>query len=314
MAVLTVEGLTLRFRKNSKSRGKLTIVDDVSFEVEENEIFGIVGESGSGKTTLSRGILSLIKDRSGKVTVNGRDTEKMSAAELSENIQMIFQNPQASFNPHYTIKHSLTETAKVHKLAKDEYESRVSELMGYMGLTDSMAERYPRDLSGGQLQRFAICRALLIRPKILIADEAVSALDVSIQNEILKLLLRLRKQLGITIIFISHDLNVVEKICDRVAVLYLGKIMELSPSRALFDKPLHPYTKLLLDSRSKTDPDEVRKTVHRAEDIPSIIEVPTGCRFSSRCAEFSSGICDKGACGLVRADGEHFTSCLRHIS
>lgn len=196
MPVLVVDNLSIsidNLKAKRREDKKLKVVDKVSFEVNENEIFGIVGESGSGKTTLSRGILSLIKRSEGNVILDGQNTINMNKHEISSKIQMIFQNPLASFNPFYTIQQSLKEVADTHDISKEEYEKRINELMDYTGLTQAMAERYPNQLSGGQLQRFAICRALLLRPKVLIADEAVSALDVSIQTGILNLLLYLRK-------------------------------------------------------------------------------------------------------------------------
>lgn len=314
MSVLEVGNLSVSFNNNSakkRDKKKITVVDNVSFEVKENEIFGIVGESGSGKTTLSRGVLSLLKNTEGNVVLNGKSTSFMTKKEISENIQMIFQSPIASFNPHYTIAHSLREAAKVHKIDKDEYSNRINELMEHTGLTESMSERYPSQLSGGQLQRFAICRALLLQPKILIADEAVSALDVSIQSGILNLLLYLRKQLSLTIIFISHDLNVVEKICDTVAVMYLGNIVELADKKEIFDNAVHPYTKLLLASKTKNDPDEKREQNYVFDDVPNILDAPAGCRFSARCPNFQEGLCDKENPPLKEIGSQHYAACYK---
>ena len=226
MSLLEVKDLQIAF-KNKKNKNKpIEVIDNVSFSLEDDEILGIVGESGCGKTTLSRGILKVINHRSGNIIIDGKPIEEISRGEMSEKIQMIFQNPLASFNPRYTIKHSLYETARVHKIKQADFKKELQQLYEYTGLTEEMASKYPGQLSGGQLQRFAIVRALIVKPKIIIADEAVAALDVSIQTDILNLLLYLRKKLHIAILFISHDLRVVKNICDRVLVMYLGTVFE----------------------------------------------------------------------------------------
>ncbi len=323
MSVLDVKNLSVSYErpknvkvsKSEKGGEKyLTVVDNVSFSVEKGEIFGIVGESGSGKTTLSKGILHLEKNIEGDILLNGESIRSKSHKEISKEIQMIFQNPLASFNPHHTMEYSLKEVARIHKIPKQEYHQRLRELMNAASLTEAMSRRYPSQLSGGQLQRFAIIRALLLQPKILIADEAVSALDISIQTNILDLLLHFRKKLGITIIFITHDLNVVKDICDRVAVMYLGSILELADRNTFFDQPLHPYTKLLLDSRVRTDPDERRAEDYVFEDVPSVFDIPAGCKFSTRCGEFWEEVCSTSAPELFSFTHTHCAACHRlHI-
>ena len=309
MSLLEVKDLQIAF-KNKKNKNKpIEVIDNVSFSLEDDEILGIVGESGCGKTTLSRGILKVINHRSGNIIIDGKPIEEISRGEMSEKIQMIFQNPLASFNPRYTIKHSLYETARVHKIKQADIKKELQQLYEYTGLTEEMASKYPGQLSGGQLQRFAIVRALIVKPKIIIADEAVAALDVSIQTDILNLLLYLRKKLHIAILFISHDLRVVKNICDRVLVMYLGTVFEFGNTQKIFDHPLHPYTRLLLASRTKSDPGEIKKETFKFEDIPSILDLPEGCRFGLRCeyAKENGCICEKQP--LSKVEDGHYIAC-----
>lgn len=252
MSLLEVNDFSVSYKPKKK------IVHNVSLTVENSDILGVVGESGSGKTTLTKGILSQLRFTEGEVKIDGKSTKSLSRKELSKNIQMIFQNPAGSFNAQYKIEVSLREVAKIHKIDREDYEKRLSSLLEKTALAPELLERYPSQLSGGQLQRFAICRALLIQPKLLIADEAVSALDVSIRGDILKLLLKLHKELGIGIIFISHDLNVVHRICNKVVVLYHGEIVEAGDTKKVYQNPQHEYTKILLNSKTKTHPDEVK--------------------------------------------------------
>lgn len=261
-----------RITKLSRKHSLLKVVNDVSFEVEKTDILGVVGESGCGKTTLTKGILSQLEYTEGTVRINEKSTNNFSRKELSENIQMIFQNPTGSFNPHKKIKNSLKEVAGIHHINQEDYEDRLNRLLIKTSLDISLLDRYPSQLSGGQLQRFAILRALLIQPKLIIADEAVSALDVSIRGDILKLLVKLHKELDIGIIFISHDLNVVRHICNKVVVMYLGEIVESGYTEEIYSKPKHEYTKRLLASKTKTDPDEVRESEYEFQDVPSILD------------------------------------------
>ena len=261
-----------RITRLNKRESLLKVVNDVSFTVQSSDILGVVGESGCGKTTLTKGILSQLSFTDGDVSINGESTHNLSRKELSENIQMIFQNPAGSFNPHFRISKSLKEIAKVHRISLDEYEKRLQKLLKKTSLDKALLDRYPAQLSGGQLQRFAIVRALLIQPKLLIADEAVSALDVSIRGDILKLLVKLHKELDIGIIFISHDLNVVRNICNRIVVMYLGEIVESGDTEEVYSNPQNEYTKKLLASKTKTNPDELRDTEYEFEDVPSILD------------------------------------------
>lgn len=312
--ILDVDHLTVRFPNKKAKKGEpkvITAVEDISFVLYEDEMIGIVGESGCGKTTLSRGILSLIPTSEGRVVLEGEDTKILGRRAVSDRIQMIFQNPLSSFHPLYTIWDSLLEVAKVHRIPKKQAKKDLETLFSYVGLTYDLAKKYPSQLSGGQLQRFAICRALLLKPKVLIADEVVSALDVSIQRDIIQLLLYLRQKLHIAILFISHDLNLVEHICDNTAVMYLGTVVEKGPTKELFRNPKHPYTKLLFSSKTKTDPDEISKKRDVFEDIPNILEVPAGCKFQNRCPEFKKGICDQKRPTFVQVEGDHYVTCLR---
>ena len=310
MPLLEVKDLQISFAQKVDGKKKeVNVLEGVSFSLEEGEILGLVGESGCGKTTLSRGILNLIRSRGGEVLLEGKNINTFKRSEISEKIQMIFQDPATSFNPHYTMIKSLKEAAKVHNISKSDLSSEIDTLFSYTGLSAEMADKYPSQLSGGQLQRFAIVRALLVNPKILIADEAVAALDVSIQREILNLLMYIRKKLNIAIIFISHDLRVVENISDRVIVMYLGTIVETGAAGDVFKNPLHPYTRLLLASRTKRDPNEIRETEYKFDDIPNIFELPEGCRFRTRCSLCAGGRCSGDASRLREVQSGHFVAC-----
>jgi len=314
--ILTVENLTVSFRKKEKKKTEknqyVTAVDNVSLSVVRKEIFGIVGESGCGKTTFSRSVVGLIPNSKGQVILDGIDIidkKNQKNSNFTDKIQMIFQNPLASFNPRYTIRKSINEVGKVHGISKEEVKKKLDNLLQYTGLADPLLDHYPNQLSGGQLQRFAICRALIVDPEVLVADEAVSALDISIQAHILNLLLYLRDKLGITIVFISHDLNVVEHICDSVAVMYLGNIVEVGDKIELFHNTKHPYTKLLIHSKTKENPEEIRDEKYVFEDVPNIFEVPEGCKFSTRCPNFVSGICDASQPELKKVGQNHYAAC-----
>ncbi len=318
--ILTVKNLTVLFenkKKNKKQNPCVTAVDQVCLSVKRKEIFGIVGESGCGKTTLSRGILGLIKNVRGQVLLDGeniRNPDRRKRRALTGKIQMIFQNPLASFHPRYTIRKSLYEVGRVHEIPKQEVQKKLDDLLKYTGLADSLLNHYPGQLSGGQLQRLAICRALILEPDVLVADEAVSALDISIQAHILNLLLYLREKLGITIVFISHDLNVVEHICDTVAVMYLGTIVEQGDKVELFGNTKHPYTKLLISSKTRETPDAKKSPVFgkadgEFEDVPNIFEIPVGCKFAARCPQFVKDVCDVKEPKLKKTGKNHYAAC-----
>ncbi len=257
MSLLKVNNLHVNVR--TKGRKKIQILDDVSFSLKKGEILGIVGESGCGKTTLSRSLLNLMDGKEGNIVIDGKNLEEYTRKNLAKEIQMIFQNPMTSFQPRNTLEQSLKEVATIHGIPRKDFLKKKEQLYLYAGLSAEMETKYPSQLSGGQLQRFAIVRALLVEPKILIADEAVSALDVSIQADILNLLLYLREKLDISILFISHDLRVVENLADRVMVMYAGKVVEIGKTEELFRTPKHAYTKLLLASQPRTSPREHEK-------------------------------------------------------
>jgi len=269
--------------------GDVKAVDGVTFQIKRGETLGLVGESGCGKTTTGRAILQLYKITSGKVTFNGKDLTKIKGKELRgmrKNMQLIFQDPYASLDPRMNAGSIVGEPMLVHKLVRGaEYKEQVAELFRLVQLEPFMADRYPHEFSGGQRQRIGIARALSTRPEFIICDEPVSALDVSIQTQIITLLIRLREEMNLTYLFIAHDLSVVRHISDRVAVMYLGKIVEITNSDELYDNPLHPYTQALLSAVPIPNPvvDRQRKRILLTGDVPSPINPPSGCSFHPRC-------------------------------
>jgi oligopeptide/dipeptide ABC transporter ATP-binding protein len=277
-----------------KPRQTLTAVNEVSFAIDAGEIFGLVGESGCGKSTLGRLIVGLGGPDEGRIRFRGRDMDLGGGRErraLRRQIQMVFQDPYASLNPRMTIGQALAEPLRVHGVvASREIAAEVERLLAQVGLSADYALRYPFELSGGQRQRVAIARALSVAPAVLVADEAVSGLDVSIQAQVLNLLVELRARLGLTMVFISHDLAVVEYLSTRIAVMYLGRILELGPASAVFRRAGHPYTQALI--RAIPAPDPARKTVREAVsgDLPSPVNPPSGCVFRTRCPK-AQAIC-----------------------
>ncbi|CAM3780367.1 ABC transporter ATP-binding protein [Alkalicoccus chagannorensis] len=262
-------------------------VDDISFEVKAGETLSIVGESGCGKSTTGRAILRLDEPTSGEVEFGGKDLLSLSKAEMRKmrkDLQIIFQDPYASINPRQTVRQILGEAMAIQNvLPKKEREARIKELMTTVGLGEHQIDRFPHEFSGGQRQRIGIARALAVDPKMIICDESVSALDVSIQAQVLNLLRKLQKELDLTYLFISHDLGVVRHISDRVLVMYLGKIVEIADKKSLFDNPKHPYTKTLLSAIPVPDPSIEKDQIILKGDVPSPIDPPTGCRFHTRC-------------------------------
>jgi oligopeptide/dipeptide ABC transporter ATP-binding protein len=262
-------------------------VDKVSFSVKEGETLGMVGESGCGKTTVGRSILRLIEPTSGAVEFDGRDVIKMKPQELKlarRNMQIIFQDPYASLNPRLPIGESVMEGLQIHKIGhpKERWDIAVN-MLKKVGLEDYHSRRYPHEFSGGQRQRIGIARALALQPKFIICDEPVSALDVSIQSQVLNILKDLQQEFGLTYLFIAHNLSVVEHISDRVAVMYLGKMVELAGRDVLFREPLHPYTKALMSAIPAADPGLKRERIILKGDVPSPLNPPKGCRFHPRC-------------------------------
>jgi oligopeptide/dipeptide ABC transporter ATP-binding protein len=295
----------------------LRALDGLSFDIYRGETLGVVGESGSGKSTLGRCILNLIKPTRGSVFcrespeseefLDMRELGDMKA--LRRNMQMIFQNPVSSFNPKMTIGKALRKAAAFYGMARDEGEERISRLLGYVNLDRTVLSRRSGELSGGQLQRLAIVRALIPSPGFIMADEPVSALDVSVQAQILNLLDGMKEKFGLTMMFISHELTVVEHICDRILVLYLGSIVEISDTRDLFANTLHPYTRALIAAKPKMYPEEETERIMLEGEIPSALDIPRGCRFYTRCPDVLAGICDSEQPPLYRVGETHWVSC-----
>lgn len=291
-------------------------VDDVSFYIKKGETLGLVGESGCGKTTTGQCILQLYEVTSGKVMFGGRDLVSIKGEELRKmrrHMQLIFQDPFASLNPRMTAGDIVGEPLLIHKLSeRKKYKEQVYELLRMVELEPYMAERYPHEFSGGQRQRIGIARALAVRPAFIVCDEAVSALDVSIQAQIITLLMRLREEFNLTYLFIAHDLSIVRNISDRVAVMYLGKIVEITASGELYSNPLHPYTISLLSAVPIPDPvvDRTRERIVLAGDVPSPINPPSGCHFHQRCFR-AIDICKEQTPELRNLGGEHWAACHR---
>jgi oligopeptide transport system ATP-binding protein len=292
--LLRVEHLTMHFPVSSgwipgRSTAYVQAVDDVSFEVRRGETLGLVGESGCGKTTVGRTLLQLYRPTGGSVLFEGTDLTRLRGEELRRrrrDFQMIFQDPYASLDPRATVAEIIGEPLEVHGLASGAAKrERVLELLRQVGLNPAFAQRYPHEFSGGQRQRIGIARALAASPSFIVCDEPISALDVSIQAQIVNLLEEIQERLGLTYLFIAHDLAVVRHICDRVAVMYLGKIVEIAPRTVLYERPRHPYTRALLSAVPVPDPrvERTRERIILSGDVPSPINPPRGCRFHPRC-------------------------------
>lgn len=295
-----------------KKVGEVKAVDDVSFYVNKGETLGLVGESGCGKSTTGRVLMRLIEPTEGQVVFDGKDLTKLKTEEMRQmrkEIQMVFQDPFASLNPRHTVEKILEEPLIVHGVKdKEERKRRVKEMLEVVGLNSYHAKRYPHQFSGGQRQRIGIARALMTRPKLIIADEPVSALDVSIQSQVLNLLEDLQKEFQLTYIFIAHDLGVVKHISDRVGVMYLGRLVEITEADKLYENPLHPYTKALLASIPIPDPDILQERKLLTGDLPSPSNPPLGCAFHTRCSECME-ICKTTRPELVEIEPGHFAAC-----
>lgn len=312
--LVVVEELCTYFQVRGPTgrRAVLHAVDNVSFVVRRNEILALVGESGCGKSTLARTILQLQKRTSGRVLFDGQDLTALAAGELRRlrrRMQVIFQHPHGSLDPRVSIGQAIRDPMDIHAVGTmDERQSRVEELLGLVGLHPDHAQRFPHQISGGQAQRVAIARALALHPDFIIADEPVSSLDVSIQAQILNLMADLRASLGLTYLFIAHNLAVVEHFSSRVAVMYLGRIVELAVSDELYARPLHPYTQALLASAPVADPDAPARPPALIGDVPNPLEPPPGCRFESRCP-MAMDICRQVDPVLTEVEPEHWVAC-----
>ena len=287
-------------------------VDGVSFTINKGETFGLVGESGSGKTTLGRTLLHLYKPTSGKIFFNGEEVNKENYRNYAKKMQIIFQDPYASLNPRMTVEDIIGEALDVHKLysTKDERREKIINLLKLVGLNAEQAQRYPHEFSGGQRQRIGIARALAVNPEFIVCDEPVSALDVSIQAQIINMLYDMQQDMGLTYLFIAHDLAVVRQISKRIGVMYLGNIVELTDSESLYTKSLHPYTQSLISAIPISEP-SIAKTKQRiilSGEIPSPINPPSGCKFRTRCPK-AEAVCAEKVPEFREVENGHYCAC-----
>jgi len=315
--LLEIENLKKHYPVHSGLWGKVhswvKAVDGVSLQIRQGETLGVVGESGCGKTTLGRLLLRLIEATDGRVVYQGRDLMSLGKNDmrtLRRRMQIIFQDPYSSLNPRMTVGGIIGEALKIHKLVEpDQIDARIAELMEMVGLQSSYSRRYPHEFSGGQRQRIGIARALAVEPEFIVADEPVSALDVSIQAQIINLLQDLQRELGLTYMFIAHDLSVVRHISDRVAVMYLGRVVELANRDQLYEEPSHPYTRALLSAVPVPEPGAAKQRVILEGDVPNPASIPSGCPFHPRCPE-RRDFCTQIVPQLVDLGNGHQTACL----
>lgn len=317
-ALVSVKRLTKHFPVRGgffgRQKGAVRAVDGVSLEVAPGETLGLVGESGCGKSTLGRVVLRLIEPTAGRISFENRDITFMSQRALRplrRSMQIIFQDPYSSLNPRMTVRETVGEAMRVHRLVTTAHEEseKVAALLTRVGLRPEHMNRYPHEFSGGQRQRIGIARALAVEPKFIVADEPISALDVSIQAQIVNLLKDLQDELGLSFLFIAHDLKVVQYMSHRVAVMYLGKIVEHAPAEALYEQPLHPYTLALMSAIPVPDPTKKRVRILLEGDVPSPLNPPSGCTFHPRCPIAQKGLCDKEVPELRDLGSGHFAAC-----
>lgn len=316
-AILEIKNLSKKFPLKvgifgSRTSSTVHAVDEVSFTLEKGQTMGLVGESGCGKTTLARLILKLIVPTEGRIMLNGQELNNKNypRKKLSKNIQLVFQDPYSSLNPRMTVYDLIGEVLDIHKLAKGEAKKkRIMELMELVGLAPFHIYRYPHEFSGGQRQRIVIARALAANPEILILDEPVSALDVSVRAQILNLLGDLQKKFSLTYLFISHDLSIVRYLCNRVAIMYLGKIVEIGNTAEVFDHPEHPYSEALLEAVPVPDPRKKKKELPLLGEVPTAIDPPPFCRFAKRC-KYAQVICFKEEPELSKVRLDHQVACF----
>jgi oligopeptide/dipeptide ABC transporter ATP-binding protein len=318
MSLLEVQHLQVHFPVKqgvfSRAHAVVKAVDDVSFAIEPGETLGLVGESGCGKTTLGRAIVKLIQPTAGRVLLNGEDLTPLSRSEMRprrRQIQMIFQDPYSSLDPRLTIEQTLLEALEIHRLAETASASRarIAELLDSVKLDPTYAQRYPHEFSGGQRQRIGIARALAVHPRLIVCDEPVSALDVSVQAQIINLLQDIQQEHGIAYLFIAHDLAVVEHISRRAMVMYLGKIVEIADATAVVRNPLHPYTQALISAVPEVDPDSGRKRIVLSGEVPSPIFPPAGCPFHPRCPRADQARCSTELPPLREVAPGHWAAC-----
>jgi oligopeptide transport system ATP-binding protein len=316
--IVRAESLRKSFRGPSRGLGRghaeLRAVDGVSLEVMPGETLGLVGESGCGKSTLGRLLLRLYEPTSGRIYFEGQDITELSQSALRpfrSQMQIIFQDPYSSLNPRMTVQAAIGEALRVHGMAssKSDEELRIAALLERVGLRPEQMRRYPHEFSGGQRQRIGIARALAVSPSFIVADEPVSALDVSIQAQIVNLLSDLQEELGLSYLFIAHDLHVVEHVSRRVAVMYLGRVVELAGSEQIYARPRHPYTEALLSAAPEPDPNAPKRRLLLEGDVPSPLDPPSGCAFHPRCPIAEKGLCDREVPSLRRLSPGHEVAC-----
>ena len=300
------------FKGKDKKSGTVRAVDDISFDIFAGETFGVVGESGCGKSTLGRTLIRLIPATDGHVYLDGEDISGLKGKALKQmrkKAQIIFQDPSACLNPRRTVRQILMEPFQIHHMTGSmDVDARIEELLHLVGLDTYHLSRYPHELSGGQKQRIGIARALALEPKLIICDEAVSALDVSVQAQVLNLLQELKERLGLTYFFISHNLNVVYQVSDRVGVMYLGKMVEIAAYDQLYEKRYHPYTEALLSAIPQVDADDRTERIHLTGEVPSPSDPPSGCPVHTRCPK-ACDICSKEIPQLKEIEKGHFVAC-----